>query len=51
MTTATFATNAPATVAAIDPCLERAQFFFDLEMQELRVTIPQALDTDAPAKY
>ena len=36
----------PATTAiatpAVDPVLARAQFFFDLELNELRVTVPQA---------
>lgn len=51
MTTATL-TNAAATTPAVDPVLARAQFFFDLEMEELRVTIPQVeAKADAPAKY
>jgi hypothetical protein len=43
----------PAVAApAIDPVAERAQFFYELELAELRLTIPQAEPQPiASAKY
>ena len=49
---ATHTLAAPAAVAtAADPCLERAAFFFDLEMAELTAIIPQAAPAQPIFKY
>jgi hypothetical protein len=40
MTTAT--STVPAPTPSVDPVLARAPFVFDLEMGELRATVPQA---------
>lgn len=52
MTIAAQTTFAPASLPSVDPVQARAQFFFDLELAELRVTIPQveAL-ADVPALF
>lgn len=52
--TATTLAPAPAPVAAelaIDPVQARAEFFLELELLELRVTIPQAAPAAAVARY
>ena len=51
MTTATPTTPATLPDPALDPVLARAQFFFDLELAELRVMIPQAQAEAGVAKY
>ena len=41
-----------ASFATVDPCLARAEYFFDLELMELSATIPQATARPAGvAKY
>ena len=39
---AAFAPVTAPVISTVDPTLARAEFFFDLEIQELSLTIPQA---------
>jgi hypothetical protein len=41
---------APASLD-LDPVAQRAQFFFDLEMAELKAVIPQAKPVDGKLVY
>ena len=51
MTPRLTAPTAPVFAADMDAVLARAEFFFDLEMAELRLTIPQAEPVEGVAKY